>query len=78
METFTGKCVGGPDDGRMMAHWARKKAYYAPLPHTGIITDAPVRVIEIGTYHLNEFGQWRWWATEEGRAFEHLFTADHS
>jgi len=67
--TFTGKCVGGPDDGKMLAHWARKKAYYAPLPSMGIA----VRVIEIGTYRLNDFGQWRWWATEEGRAFEQLF-----
>lgn len=75
METFTGECVGGPQAGQMMAHWAKTKKFYRPmmaaLPFPGCNT--PIEAIEIGEYKLNNYGQWHWWSTEIGRAYDKLF-----
>ena len=68
-EQFTGKCVGGPHDGQMLAHWSKAKKFYRPMVDAMSMNgSAPIESVEIGEYHLNNFGQWHWWATEAGRA----------
>jgi hypothetical protein len=76
MESFEGDCVGGPLDKQKMAHWAREKKFYRPMvAMTMDIENAPVEAVEIGEYKLSDFGQWHWWPSESGRAFEKLFGA---
>lgn len=70
---FTGECVGGPLDKQRLAHWQRTKSLYRPMVAMTLNNNAPVEAIEIGEYKLNNFGQWHWWPTEAGRAFEKLF-----
>lgn len=74
MESFAGECVGGPLDKQMMAHWQRTKKFYRPMVAMTMNTEqAPVEAVEIGEYKLNDFGQWHWWATDSGKAFDTLF-----
>ncbi len=78
MERYEGVCTGGPQKGQRMVHWAKTKSFYRPMIGLTLnIENAPVEAVEIGTYHLNDFGQWHWWPTAEGKAFDRLFgTAD--
>lgn len=75
MQTFVGECVGGPEAGKKMAHWSKTKTYYRPMVNACVanIEAAPIESVEIGTYHLNDFGQWHWHETESGRAMRTLF-----
>jgi len=76
---FEGRCVGGPYDKMMLAHWARSKEFSRPMvAATMLSNDAPVEAVKVGEYRLNDFGQWHWWATDEGRAFEKLFGSEPS
>lgn len=72
MNSFTGKCVGGPHDGQMLAHWSKTKKFYRPMVDAFALGDAEIEAVEIGEYKLNDFGQWHWWATDAGRALETL------
>ena len=76
-ERYEGVCVGGPHDRMRLAHWSKFKKFYRPMmafmPLN--IDHAPVEAVEIGEYRLNDFGQWHWWPTENGKAFEKLFGA---
>ena len=65
MDTFEGKCVGGPWDGKMLAHTSKRKELLRPVP------DA-VPVV-IGEYRMNDYGQWHWWGTPEGEALNVLY-----
>lgn len=74
MDKFTGKCVGGPYDGKMFAHWTNTIKFYRPVIASIMnAEDAPIIPVNVGEYHLNDFGQWHWWPTEEGRAYDTLF-----
>lgn len=74
MEHFEGKCVRGPLDGQMLAHWSKSKKFYRPMIAFSMNIDtAPIEAVEIGEYKLNDFGQWHWWSTESGRAYDKLF-----
>jgi hypothetical protein len=75
MEKFEGDCISGPLNGQRLEHWARTKKFYRPMVAMTfpMNEDAPVEAIEIGEYKLNDFGQWHWWETESGRAFNKLF-----
>lgn len=73
MSSFEGNCVGGPYDGKQLAHWQKTKKFYRPMIATNMTENAPVEAIEIGEYRLNDFGQWHWWPTESGRAMDTLF-----
>ncbi len=74
MDKFSGKCVGGPLDGQMLDHWAKSKRFYRPMIAAFVnMNNAPVEAVEIGEYRMNDFGQWHWWETESGRAFNKLF-----
>ena len=70
MDAYGGLCVGGPYDGQKMTHSAKTRKLYRPLPNWTLDGDA--NVIEIGEYRLNDFGQWHWWETEEGKAYNTL------
>ena len=73
MNHYTGKCVGGPLDGQMLAHTARSKKFYRPMVDAfSLNEDAPIEAVDIGEYHFSNFGVWHWWATEAGRAYEKL------
>jgi hypothetical protein len=69
MEKFEGKCVGGPHDGMMLAHWSKSKEFFSPM--TPYLSQAIIPV-KIGEYRLNDFEQWHWFETEEGKAMERL------
>lgn len=63
--SYTGICVSGPWNGQQLAHSTRAKPLLRPI--VGQIA------VVIGEYRLNDFGQWHWWETPEGRACETLF-----
>lgn len=69
MNTYIGRCVGGPLDGQSLAHRAKTKTFY--LPGAGDSLD-DCAVIDIGEYRLNDYGQWHWWETKEGAALNVL------
>lgn len=76
MESFSGECVGGPWAGQMLAHWSKTKEFFRPmmavaLPMSGAAT--PIEAVKVGEYRLNNFGQWHWWATEMGNAYDKLY-----
>lgn len=76
MNHYSGTCVGGPWDGMLLDHWAKRKKLFRPMMGRASFldnSDAPVEAVEIGEYRINDFQQWHWWATEEGRAFDKLF-----
>ena len=79
MTQFVGTCVGGPQDGMRMAHWSKTKKFYRPMLHLSSMaqTSANERVeaVEIGEYRLNDFQQWHWWETQQGKAMDILFGA---
>lgn len=78
MQTYNGKCVGGPYDGQGLAHTSRTFPLMRPMLPAGIHNaDVPVLMIKIGEYKLNNFGQWHWWATEVGRAYDKLYGSPH-
>jgi hypothetical protein len=58
--TFTGPCVGGPNDGKFMAHTARIKKFFKPVVAWSMnIEKSPVEAMEIGEYvHLGR--RWKW------------------
>lgn len=67
--SFVGECIGGPLDGKRLAHWQKSKKFYSPMQPYGSQKILPVM---IGEYRLNDFGQWHWWQTEAGKAIETL------
>jgi hypothetical protein len=72
-QAFTGKCVGGPLDGQMLAHTSRTKKFFRPMVDAfSMNEDAEIEAVDIGEYRLNDFEQWHWWGTEAGRAFDTL------
>lgn len=72
MAQYTGQCVGGPDDGKQMTHWSKSKEYLSPLPTFSMDEDADVQTVKVGEYRLNDFGQWHWHETAEGKAVRTL------
>ena len=72
MEKHVGECVGGPYDGQMLAHWARSKKFFRPMAPYMPAGDPPLIPVTIGEYRLNDFRQWHWWPTSEGKALESL------
>ena len=75
MQSFEGKCVGGPFNGQMLAHWSRTKTFYRPgsVAMTMAIDDVTCEAVNIGEYRLNDYGQWHWWPTKEGDAMDTLY-----
>jgi hypothetical protein len=63
--TYEGKCVGGPWNGKMLTHKKRSKLLFQAVRER--------EAIVIGEYRLNNYGQWHWWPTEEGKAFDTLY-----
>lgn len=78
MDILEGVCVGGPLDKQRLAHWQKTKKFYRPMIAMTMNEDAPIEAVTIGEYKLNDFGQWHWWATEEGQAYEKLFGPSHT
>jgi hypothetical protein len=75
-EQFLGQCIGGPMDGKMMAYWSKTKVLLMPKPtRIGYLCqeNIPFETMEVGEYLLNDFNQWHWWQSEEGKAYEALF-----
>lgn len=73
MRSYEGLCIGGPLDGKRMAHSTKKKHFFRPLVGGYPVTEnSPVIAVEIGTYHLNDFKQWHWWPSKEGKAMDTL------
>ncbi len=72
MDRFEGQCVGGPYDGMMLAHTSKTKEFYRPMVGFMPMGDPPVIPVPVGEYRLNDFGQWHWWATKEGKAMDAL------
>lgn len=74
MNKFEGVCVGGPDDGKRMAHWSKAKEYLRPVSNALSLggDDTPIIPAVVGTYHMNDFGQWMWHETKVGRALRDL------
>ena len=78
MKPYSGRCVGGPWQGRFMAHTSGTKRLFRPAPVSIVALTAEDMVIEpleIGEYRLNGFGHWHWWPTEKGQAMDKLFGA---
>ena len=78
MREYTGRCVGGPMDGKFMAHTSSTKRFFRPKPISIVALtpdDMVAETIEIGEYRLNDHGIWHWWPTEKGQAMEKLFGA---
>lgn len=75
-EQFTGKCVGGPHDGQMLAHWSKTKKFFRPMVafSMSMNENQPVEAVEIGEYRLNDFDVWHWWATDTGKALDTLIS----
>ncbi len=75
MERYDGQCVGGPWDGTMLAHWSKTKEFFRPVMAAATVfrKSLPILPIKIGEYRLNDFGQWHWCETPEGRAYRTLF-----
>lgn len=73
METFDGKCKGGPWDGQMLAHYARTKEFFSPML-AGIFPNAnsPIIPVKIGEYYWAAHNYWQWLATKEGKALATL------
>lgn len=60
-DTFTGQCHGGPDNGKLITHWANHYVVLKPMaafawPPT---QDPVVEAVPIGTYHFAN-GLWLW------------------
>jgi hypothetical protein len=72
MISYSGKCIGGPYDGQMMAHWSKTRKLFRP-PVPAFANCPEIEAIPIGEYRLNDFGQWHWWETEAGRAWKVLY-----
>ena len=72
MEHYVGKCIGGPIDGQMLDHWSKTKQFLRPMVGFQLTGDPPIIAVTIGEYRLNDFKQWHWWATEEGKAMDKL------
>ena len=72
--SYEGKCVGGPWDGKLLANETGVQKLFAPklLSAVSMISAEVAGAVELGEYRINDFGQWRWWSTEEGRAYEVL------
>lgn len=77
MDHFDGECVGGPWDGKRMAHWSKSMKLYGHQPVKPFDSDdrAPVEAVEVGEYRLNDSGQWHWRPTASGIAYDNLFGA---
>ena len=82
MEKYEGKCHGGPDDGKMLAHWQKTKKFYRPMVAFSMNENAPVEAVEIGEYLFHQIPgapeyppYWVWHSTEQGRAMDKLFGA---
>lgn len=52
MEKYSAICVGGPEDGKMMAHWGKKKPFYGLNSITGFTE-------YIGEYEYSIVWRWR-------------------
>ena len=74
-EVCCGECKGGPLDGQRLAHWSRRYELFKPMvafsPH--MHADERIEPIKIGEYRLNDYGQWHWWGTRKGDAYETMF-----
>ncbi len=66
MMNYEGKCVGGPWDGKSMAHTTKVKTF---LRDGGTELEA----VNIGEYRMNDFNTWHWFETKEGHAMNVLF-----
>lgn len=75
MEVFTGDCIGGPLEGMKLNHWAKTKEFFRPMMAVALpfSDNIPIESVKIGEYKLNDFGQWHWWETESGKAYNKLF-----
>lgn len=72
MDKFSGKCIGGPWDKKLLVHWERTQKLYRPMVGFMMVGDPPVIPVTIGEYRLNDYGYWHWWPTEEGKAMDKL------
>lgn len=72
MAQHEGECVGGPMHGQRLIHWAKEKELLSPVDRFSLNDSEPVEAVVIGRYKLNDYGQWHWHATPEGKALHTL------
>ena len=62
-------------DGLKMAHWTKTKEFFRPMMGVALPfhDNIPIKAVKIGEYKINSFGQWHWWETEQGKAYNKLF-----
>lgn len=65
MQRFVGICIGGPDDGNRLEHWASHKAYFKPMMEASLVPTRlhkliPIQPVEIGRYEYVKGGIWLW------------------
>jgi hypothetical protein len=76
-QTYSGKCKGGPWDGKMLAHYSATKEFFSPMsagifPHE----NTPVIPVKIGEYYWAAHNYWQWAPTKEGKALKTLQRLD--
>ena len=69
MNIYHGECVGGPWDRRWLIHTLKTKQLFRPMMGE---TFPLIITVTIGEYRLNNYQQWHWWPTEEGKAMDKL------
>jgi hypothetical protein len=76
MQSFEGECLGGPWNGKKLAHWAKTKELFSSPSLAGrtnwyqIRPDEVVQLVKIGEYRLGDFHHWHWHETvkSDGRS----------
>ena len=61
MDRLYGKCVGGPDNGKMMAHHSKRAAFFEPSinPYVVFKTRAVIEPRFVGAYEWTG-DLWKW------------------
>ena len=72
MNKYYGECIGGPWDGQRLVHTSNTKKLFRPMIGYVLSLDPPIIPVMIGEYRLNDYQQWHWWPTEEGKAMDKL------
>ena len=72
MDKFYGDCVGGPLDKKSLVHWAKSYEIFRPMMSFTFPLSENVIPVKIGEYKLNDYQQWHWWPTPEGKAMDVL------
>lgn len=68
MKTYLGKCMGGPMSEQDMRWHEREKEFFRFIADHG--------PFKIGTYVLNDFGQWVWLSKKEDEEIMLLYGFD--